>query len=91
MKYQTTADVNLFIKPVEAADATKLIKAGTEFETDGITISANCKSTQSGSMTFLKAKIGNDVGYILAVWAEPVPVHQQAPVYQRPGPLAPGA
>jgi len=78
MKYQTTADVNLFVAPKEAADATKLIKAGTVFETDGITISANCKSTQSGSMTFLKATVDGVVGYILAVWTEIVPGQKAA-------------
>jgi hypothetical protein len=72
MKFVTTADVNLHVAPKEAADASKLIPAGTEFESDGQIITANCRSTQTGSLTFLKAKIGKDEGFILSHWTEQV-------------------
>lgn len=73
MKYVTNADILLFDKPVEASDAKFRVDAGTEFESDGVIITANMKGTTGGQLTFLAADVPNvGKGYVLSIRAEKV-------------------
>jgi len=65
-KYSTTAEVQLFIAPKEGVDAFCSVPAGTLVKTDAVEIHYRMKDGRGGELVYLKCKVGNETGYILA-------------------------